>query len=1403
MDKPTLVVIGNGMAGARLVETLCELAPARYRILMIGDEAHAAYNRIMLTPVLSGEKSFDDIMTHDAQWYERHGVTFMASSPVTAIDREVRTVLVREQSLRYDHLVIATGSRPFMPCLPGMDLPGIYGFRNQHDVENILRGDYAGQPAVVIGGGVLGVEAAAALALRGMQVSILHRGPYLMDQLLDEHAAELLRVSLLSRGIETVLQAETVAYLASDTGSVQAVKLRDDREIPALRVVVAAGVRPDIALAQAAGLECARGILVSDKLHTSDPHISAIGECCQLGELTFGLVAPCWQQADTLAARLAGVDAEPFTVQNVPLRLKVTGIDLFCAGELHGDQQAQIHTTFDPFDGHYRRLLLRDNQLKGVLLWGDISDGPDYFSRFGNPSIPQAPLSVFNLTETHHGKTPAMTLKPPTESLSHEIARSDAMSKPVLVIAGHGMVGHHFLQQLVERELHLQYQVIVFAEEPSPAYDRVHLSEFFSGRSAESLSMVEAGFFESTGIELRLAHGIEHIDTLHRFVVDRQGRQTAYDLLVLATGSYPFVPPIPGNDAPGCLVYRTLEDLVAIQACAEQGTIGVVVGGGLLGLEAANALKHLGLQTHVVEFAPRLMGVQLDEGGAAMLRRKIEALGVQVHTGKETREIVAGETQRYRMQFADGSHLETDLVLFSAGIRPRDQLARECGLEVGPRGGIVINDQCRTSDPAIFAIGECALWNGQIFGLVAPGYQMARTLADTLSGSDVAFKGADMSTKLKLLGVEVASVGDAHGRTPGSQSYSWVDGPAEVYKKIVVSQDSKRLLGAVLVGDSNQYSTLLQMILNDMPLPASPEGLILPASAGAAPHSLGVAALPDGAQICSCHNVSKSDICDAVKGGCGDMAAIKSCTKAATGCGGCAALTKQVMEFALTEMGIDVKKDVCEHFAYSRQEIYHLVRMDNLRSFDELIARHGHGHGCEICKPLVGSILASCWNDYLLKPQHLPLQDTNDRYFANIQKDGTYSVVPRVPAGEITPDGLIAIGLVAKRYNLYTKITGGQRVDLFGARLEQLPEIWQQLVDAGFETGHAYGKSLRTVKSCVGSNWCRYGVQDSTALALQLESRYKGLRSPHKIKMAVSGCTRECAEAQSKDVGVIATDKGWNLYVCGNGGMKPRHADLLAQDMSTEALIRTVDRFLMFYIRTADRLQRTSTWMDNLEGGMDYLRQVVLEDSLNIGAELESEMNAVVGTYQCEWQTTLADPDRLALFRPFVNSNQPDEAVVMVEERQQVRPANAEERAALKPVVVNQPVIAVQGWVDVCELSEIPANAGMAARLANRQIALFHLPDHPQQVFALSNHEPDSDANVLARGLVGDVKGEPVVISPLYKQRFRLLDGRSMDDAHSALSVWPVKVDGGRVWVQEQPLNRVARVPENIETVSL
>lgn len=439
------------------------------------------------------------------------------------------------------------------------------------------------------------------------------------------------------------------------------------------------------------------------------------------------------------------------------------------------------------------------------------------------------------------------------------------------------------------------------------------------------------------------------------------GHETHWDKLVLATGSYPFVPPVPGNDLPGCFVYRTLDDLDNIAAHAAGSRRGVVIGGGLLGLEAANALKQLGLETHVVEFAPNLMAVQLDSDGAAMLRKKIEALGVGVHISKSTTEIATADDGLV-LSFADGEQLETDMVVFSAGIRPQDALARSSGLAVGERGGICIDDGCRTSDPDVLAIGECALWEGKIFGLVAPGYQMARVAAAVLAGEEKRFTGADMSTKLKLLGVDVASFGDAHGRTPGALSYQWTHGPQQIYKKIVVSHDSKTLLGGVLVGDASEYATLVQMMLNGISLPKEPETLILPVSSGSAPKALGVAALPESAQICSCHNVSKGDICQAVSAGATDIGAIKQCTKAATGCGGCSTLVKQVMEFQLAEQGVEVKKDICEHFPYSRQEIYHLVRVNHIRTFDQLISRYGQGHGCEICKPLVGSVLASCWN---------------------------------------------------------------------------------------------------------------------------------------------------------------------------------------------------------------------------------------------------------------------------------------------------------------------------------------------------------------------------------------------------------------------------------------------------------
>ncbi len=468
-----------------------------------------------------------------------------------------------------------------------------------------------------------------------------------------------------------------------------------------------------------------------------------------------------------------------------------------------------------------------------------------------------------------------------------------------------------------------------------------------------------------------------------------------------------------------------------------------------------------------------------------------------------------------------------------------------------------------------------------------------------------------------------------------------------------------------LVGDNSDYDTLLQYMLNGIAITGNPLALIAPSS-GDKP-TLGASALPMTATICSCHNVSKQNICDSIASGCCSLGDVKTATKASTGCGGCSALLKNVVEAELAANGMVVNKSLCEHFPYTRQELFHLAKINQHTNFETMLEQHGQGHGCDICKPTIGSILASLNNAYVLGNQLVQLQDTNDTFLANMQKDGTFSVVPRMAGGEVTPDGLIAVGQVAKKYNLYTKITGGQRVDLFGARVHELPLIWKELIDAGFETGHAYGKSVRTVKSCVGATWCRYGVQDSVGMAIRIENRYKGLRSPHKLKFAVSGCTRECAEAQSKDVGIIATEKGWNLYLCGNGGMRPRHAELFATDLDDATLIQYIDRFLMFYVETADRLQRTSVWRENLEGGLDYLRDVVINDSLGIAAELEHQMEKIVDTYQCEWKTTINDPEKLKRFRSFVNApDTNDDNIVFVSERHQVRPATAEEKLGLR-----------------------------------------------------------------------------------------------------------------------------------------
>lgn len=817
-----------------------------------------------------------------------------------------------------------------------------------------------------------------------------------------------------------------------------------------------------------------------------------------------------------------------------------------------------------------------------------------------------------------------------------------------IVIIGNGMVGYKLCERLIGKTQY-SFDITVFGEEVRPAYDRVHLSEYFSGKSAEDLTLASSQWYSDNGIKLYLSDPVQSIDRSAKTVRSHNNVIAPYDYLILATGSSAFVPPIPGVEKEGVFIYRTIEDLEMMTSYAKKAKKGAVIGGGLLGLEAAKAMIDLGItDTHVIEFAPRLMPRQIDDAGSIILRNKLESLGLKIHTNTNAREII-GDNSIRAMQFADDTILEVDMLVISAGIKPRDELAKKCGLDVGSRGGIVVNDQMQTNDENIFAIGECALHNNMIYGLVAPGYEMADVVVSHLTGGEKAFTGFDMSTKLKLIGVDVASFGDPFIQTKETRTVVFEDTMKGIYKRINISEDGKQLLGGILVGEAESYNMLLQTCKNKIMLPPNPQDVILGARGGEGDSGAGITGLPDEALICSCESVSKGDICNAVSDGCETVDAIKKCTKAGTGCGGCVPMLKDLMVHTLKSQGKYIRNVVCEHFSYSRQELYDLIKVKELKSYDAVLDEIGHGDGCEVCKPAIASILASLWNEMILQKGNDTAQDSNDRYLANIQKGGTYSVVPRIPGGEITPDKLIVIGQVAKKYNLYTKITGGQRIDLFGAHLNDLPAIWEELIEAGFESGHAYGKALRTVKSCVGSTWCRFGLHDSVSFAIRIEERYRGLRAPHKIKSAVSGCIRECAEAQSKDFGIIATEKGWNLYVCGNGGSKPQHALLLAQDLDDETCIRYIDRFLMFYIKTADPLTRTATWLNKMEGGIDYLRNVVVNDSLGIAQQLEKEMQFLVDHYKCEWKEVVESPELRKRFTHFLNAPEEKDPTVKFE----------------------------------------------------------------------------------------------------------------------------------------------------------
>ncbi|GKZ00591.1 hypothetical protein MPSEU_001011300 [Mayamaea pseudoterrestris] len=1019
-------------------------------------------------------------------------------------------------------------------------------------------------------------------------------------------------------------------------------------------------------------------------------------------------------------------------------------------------------------------------------------------------------------------------------------ATQDAAKKRIVVI-GNGMVGQRFMVNIIKLDKTNDCQLYTFCEEPRAAYNRVKLTSYFDTKDPSALSMTsdflrdgKTTWYEENNVELLIGEKAVKVDSEQKVVVGQSGNEIPYDAIVFATGSYPFVPPIPGRQRPGVFVYRTIEDLENMLDYVEKHNVksAAVIGGGLLGLEAAKAAKDMGLESHIIEFAPILMCRQIDQGGHNALVGKIEEMGLKVHCGAKTEAFVGVDgsidnesmspVSALRFSNEGWDDLPVQMVIVSAGIKPRDELAKDSGVALGERGGIVVDEQMRTSESGVYAIGECALYNNFIYGLIAPGYVMADVAAKCVAQdlgvlpvdapeSLPAFTGADMSTKLKLLGCDVASFGV---NQPGPEDtdvseLAWNDPVQGVYRKLIFNKAGDRLRGGILVGDAADYDVLHKLTTQAVQeLPEGGAAALLPpqsARGGGVVADTGISDDPN-TQVCSCNDVTRGTIAAKIQELGVDgatLAAIKKCTRAGTGCGGCEPQVKAVLKQEIEKLGGAVTNHLCEHFAYSRPELMALVRTaadpETVNSFEKILAKHGSGDGCEICKPTVGSILASVYNGIILDEGRDALQDTNDRALANMQRGGSYSVVPRVPGGELTPRQLIVLGQVAEKYNLYTKITGGQRIDLFGAAKHELPDIWEELGTAGFESGHAYGKALRTVKSCVGSTWCRYGVQDSVSFAIEVENRYKGIRSPHKLKGGVSGCVRECAEAQGKDFGLIATENGYNLYVGGNGASSPVHAELLAADIDTETTVKYLDRYLMYYILTAERLERTAVWQKKLPGGkngggpIQHLKEVIIEDSLGICSELDARMQHLVDTYHDEWAEVVKDPARRAQFKQFVNSDETidkDEMIEFVDMRGQLRPADwaKDGEAQTNWQAPSNDVFAMssKSWIAVGSVTDFAPNVGSPILYGDTQLAVFNNAQRDEW-YCTQNMCPHKQAFVLSQGIIGDASGVAKVACPLHKKSFALESGEEIGvDSGTGLNLmtFPVKIVNDQVMVE-------------------
>ncbi|KAL2686293.1 hypothetical protein IWX47DRAFT_907751 [Phyllosticta citricarpa] len=1018
-------------------------------------------------------------------------------------------------------------------------------------------------------------------------------------------------------------------------------------------------------------------------------------------------------------------------------------------------------------------------------------------------------------------------------------------SRERVVVVGLGMVGIAFVEKLLKYDAkRREYDITVIGEEPHLAYNRVGLTSYFQHRQIENLYLNPREWYSSMPEGALSYHLNTRVtDILHddKVVKTASGDVVPYDILVLATGSDALLPRhTPGHDANGVFVYRTIDDLQRLIefAASRKGTTGAVVGGGLLGLEAAKAMMDLEdfAQVKLIERNRWVLSRQLDGDAGSMVVEQVRALGLDVLLSKRVGKILTDENNAVKgVQFEDGDEIDCSCICFAIGIRARDDLARKAGIKCADRGGgIIVSPNLQTSTPDIYAIGECASWENQTFGLIAPGVEMADVLAFNLTQAKVhavrKFKRPDLSTKLKLLGVEVASFGDFFADRDGPKELparrgggkkegvidskervrNLTDGPApppvkaltykdpfkQVYKKYLFTLDGKYLLGGMMIGDTKDYVKLVPLVKNQKLLEIPPSELIVGADKG----DDDAGDLADDTQICSCHNVLKGDVVKSVKDGtCKSIGDVKSCTKAGTGCGGCMPLVQTIFNKTMSSMGQEVKNHLCPHFEYSRADLFNIIYVKKLTTFADVMRTCGkdpNSVGCEACKPTVGSILASLFNKHIIDEDRRGLQDTNDKFLANIQRNGTFSVVPRVAGGEITADKLIIIGTVAKKYGLYCKITGGQRIDMFGAKKQDLISIWEELIDGGMESGHAYAKSLRTVKSCVGTTWCRFGIGDSVGMAVRLEERYKSIRGPHKIKGGVSGCVRECAEAQNKDFGLIATEKGFNIFVGGNGGAKPRHSELLAKDVPPDDVIPILDRYLGFYIRTADKLQRTARWIENLPGGIKYLRDVVLEDKLGICADLEKQMAELVASYFCEWTEVVRNPERRQLFAQFGNT--PDTVPPPVEpvvERGQTRPTYwPKDSATLDFRGHAWSSLAWQPMMEATRFRDVDTGDSHAVKRGDTQLALFKVKG---RYYCTQQMCPHKRAFVLSDGLIGDdaATNKLWVSCPYHKRNYELGGndaGRCANDDAVNIATFPVEQRAdGWVYVKLPPVDEL------------